>query len=109
AAGAGLSARGGRIGDTPLGGWHAQRASKAALHPIGRTASVELKRTRPGAICVALHPGTVDTKLSAPFSKSGLNVRPPEEAAADLLRVIDGLTPAQTGCFFDYSGKPLPW
>ncbi|MFN8948940.1 MAG: C-factor, partial [Alphaproteobacteria bacterium] len=54
-------------------------------------------------------PGTVDTKLSAPFSKSGLNVRPPEEAAADLLRVIDGLTPAQTGCFFDYTGKPLPW
>lgn len=104
-----LSARVGSIGDNQLGGWHAYRASKAALNQIVRTASVELKRTRPGAICVALHPGTVDTKLSAPFSKSGLNVRPPEEAAADLLRVIDGLTPAQTGCFFDYSGKPLPW
>jgi len=104
-----LSAKVGSIGDNQLGGWHAYRASKAALNQIVRTASVELKRTRPGAICVALHPGTVDTKLSAPFSKSGLNVRPPEEAAADLLRVIEGLTPTQTGGFFDYTGKPLPW
>ena len=104
-----LSAKVGSIGDNQLGGWHAYRASKAALNQIVRTASVELKRTRPGAICVALHPGTVDTKLSAPFSKSGLNVRPPEEAAADLLRVIEGLTPAQTGGFFDYTGQPLPW
>jgi NAD(P)-dependent dehydrogenase (short-subunit alcohol dehydrogenase family) len=104
-----LSAKVGSIGDNQLGGWHAYRASKAALNQIVRTASVELKRTRPGAICVALHPGTVDTQLSAPFSKAGLNVRPPEEAAADLLRVIEGLTPAQTGGFFDYTGQPLPW
>lgn len=104
-----LSAKVGSIGDNQLGGWHAYRASKAALNQIVRTASVELKRTRPGAICVALHPGTVDTKLSAPFSKSGLNVRPPGEAAADLLRVIEGLTSAQTGGFFDYRGEPLPW
>jgi len=58
---------------------------------------------------VALHPGTVDTHLSAPFAKSGLAVRPPEEAAADLLAVIDGLKPEQTGSFFDYRGAPLPW
>ena len=104
-----LSAKVGSIGDNQLGGWHAYRASKAALNQILRTAAVELKRTRPGAICVAVHPGTVDTKLSAPFSKSGLNVRPPEEAAADILRVIENLQPAQTGGFFDYTGAPLPW
>ena len=104
-----ISAKVGSIGDNHLGGWHAYRASKAALNQIVRTAAVELKRTRPGAVCVALHPGTVDTKLSAPFSKSGLNVRPPAEAARELLHVIDALRLHDTGGFFDYAGKPLPW
>lgn len=104
-----LSAKVGSIGDNQLGGWHSYRASKAALNQFVRTAAVELRRTRPQAICVALHPGTVDTRMSAAFAKSGLDVRPPAVAAADLLRVIDGLTPAQTGGFFDYRGEALPW
>ncbi|EKE78257.1 SDR family NAD(P)-dependent oxidoreductase [Oceanibaculum indicum] len=104
-----LSAKVGSIGDNNLGGWYGYRASKAALNQLVHTAAIELKRSRPQAICVALHPGTVDTQLSAPFSKSGLAVRPPEEAAADLLAVIDGLMPEQTGGFFDYRGDPLPW
>lgn len=104
-----LSARVGSIGDNNLGGWYGYRASKAALNQLVHTAAIELKRSRPQAICVALHPGTVDTKLSAPFAKSGLAVRPPKEAAADLLAVIDGLTPEQTGGFLDYRGEALPW
>ncbi|RKQ73706.1 SDR family NAD(P)-dependent oxidoreductase [Oceanibaculum indicum] len=104
-----LSAKVGSIGDNNLGGWYGYRASKAALNQLVHTAAIELKRSRPQAICVALHPGTVDTQLSAPFSKAGLAVRPPEEAAADLLAVIDGLMPEQTGGFFDYRGDPLPW
>jgi NAD(P)-dependent dehydrogenase (short-subunit alcohol dehydrogenase family) len=106
---AALSAKVGSIGDNHLGGWHSYRASKAALNQVIHTAAIELKRTRPQAICVALHPGTVDTKLSAPFSKAGLDVRPPEVAAADLLEVIEGLTPEDSGGFFDYAGWPLPW
>ncbi len=104
-----LSARVGSIADNHLGGWHSYRASKAALNQFMRTAAVELKRTRPEAICVCLHPGTVDTRMSAAFSKSGLDVRPPEVAAADLLRVIDGLGPQQTGSFFDFKGEAVPW
>ncbi|MFO7481427.1 SDR family NAD(P)-dependent oxidoreductase [Oceanibaculum nanhaiense] len=104
-----LSAKVGSIGDNQLGGWYGYRAAKAALNQLVHTAAIELKRSRPQAICVALHPGTVDTHLSAPFTKSGLAVRPPEEAAADLLAVIDGLIPEQTGGFFDYRGAPLPW
>jgi NAD(P)-dependent dehydrogenase (short-subunit alcohol dehydrogenase family) len=104
-----LSARVGSIGDNRLGGWHSYRASKAALNQFMRTAAVELARTRPNAICVALHPGTVDTRMSAVFAKQGLDVRPPEVAAADLLRVIDGLTPKETGGFFDYKGDVVPW
>ena len=104
-----LSAKVGSIGDNRLGGWHSYRASKAALNQLVRTAAIELKRVRPQAICVALHPGAVNSKLSAPFAKTGLNARAPEEAARDLLRIINALTPEQSGGFFDYSGAPLPW
>jgi NAD(P)-dependent dehydrogenase (short-subunit alcohol dehydrogenase family) len=104
-----LSAKVGSIGDNQLGGWHSYRASKAALNQIMRTAAIELKRSRPEAICVALHPGTVDTKLSEPFSKAGLNVRPPAVAARELLDVINSLKPADSGGFFDYTGGSLPW
>ena len=104
-----LSAKVGSIGDNHLGGWYGYRASKAALNQFVRTASVELVRQRPQAICVALHPGTVETGLSSPHAKTGLTVCKPDEAAARLLGVIDGLTSAETGGFFDYRGDPLPW
>ena len=104
-----LSARVGSIGDNKLGGWHSYRASKSALNQFMRTAAVELARTRPQAVCVCLHPGTVDTRMSQVFAKQGLDVRPPDVAAADLLRVIETLTPQQTGGFFDFKGGAVPW
>jgi NAD(P)-dependent dehydrogenase (short-subunit alcohol dehydrogenase family) len=104
-----LSARVGSIGDNQIGGWYSYRAAKAALNQLVHTAAIELKRTRPEAICVALHPGTVATPLSAPFAKAGLKIRPPEEAARDLLAVIESLSPAQSGGFFDYRGTEMPW
>lgn len=104
-----LSARVGSIGDNRLGGWHAYRASKAALNQLVRTCAIELARRAPEAACVALHPGSVDTGLSAPFAKSGLDVHSPADAARHLLEVIDGLVPAQTGGFYDWRGTPIPW
>lgn len=104
-----LSARVGSIGDNGLGGWYSYRASKAALNQIVACAAIELKRTRPDAVCVSLHPGTVDTGLSESFAKAGLDVQTPNEAAARLLAVIDGLTPADSGGFRDHHGKTIPW
>lgn len=104
-----LSAKVGSIGDNRLGGWHSYRASKAALNQIVRTASVELARSRPEAICVALHPGTVDTPLSAPFAKGGLDVRAADAAARQLVDVIAALTPWHNGAFLDHRGGELPW
>lgn len=104
-----LSAKVGSIGDNRLGGWYGYRASKAALNQFVRTAAVELARQWPAAICVALHPGTVDTPLSAPHAKSGLEVRSAGAAADLLLDVIDRLDPAQSGGFFDYRGDVVPW
>ncbi len=104
-----LSAKVGSIGDNRLGGWHSYRAAKAALNQLVRTAAIELSRRSPHAICVALHPGTVDTGLSAPFAKSGLDVRPPATAAAQLIATIDRLSAADSGGFFSYDGDALPW
>jgi len=104
-----LSARVGSIGDNRLGGWYSYRASKAALNQLVRTAAIELSRARPDAICVALHPGTVATPLSAPFAKAGLDVQTPTEAATAILSCIQRMTPLQTGGFFDNKGNPLPW
>ncbi len=104
-----LSARVGSIGDNRLGGWYGYRASKAALNQFVRTAAVELARRSSAAICIALHPGTVATGLSAPFAAAGLDVQAPEVAAARLLAVIDRLTPAESGGFFDHRGEAVPW
>jgi NAD(P)-dependent dehydrogenase (short-subunit alcohol dehydrogenase family) len=104
-----LSARVGSIGDNRLGGWYSYRASKAALNQLVRTAAVELGRRSSNAICVALHPGTVATALSAPFAATGLEVHPPTAAARHLLAVVDQLTAEANGGFFDWRGQTVPW
>jgi NAD(P)-dependent dehydrogenase (short-subunit alcohol dehydrogenase family) len=106
---AAMSARVGSISDNSLGGWYSYRASKAALNQLIKTAAVELVRTRPLGICVGLHPGTVETPLSAPFHKSTLAVKLPNEAGAELVTVLDGLTTADSGGFFDYAGKRIDY
>lgn len=104
-----LSARVGSIGDNRLGGWYAYRASKAALNQLVRTAAVELARRAPEALCIALHPGTVATPLSAPFTRPGPGVHAPAEAARHLLAVLDCLSASDSGGFFDWRGTPVPW
>lgn len=105
---AALSARVGSIGDNRLGGWYSYRTAKAALNQMIHTAAIELRRTHGHAICVTLHPGTVATPLTAKYAGRHPTV-PPAEAAQNLLAVLDGLTPAESGGFFDWQGKAVPW
>lgn len=105
---AALSARVGSIGDNRLGGWYSYRASKAALNQMIRSASVEMARTHRQLACVALHPGTVATPFTADYLGRHPAV-PPEEAAQNLLKVLDGLGPEHTGRFFDWAGTEVPW
>lgn len=104
---AALSARVGSIGDNHLGGWYSYRASKAGLNQLIRTASIELKRTHRHLICVSLHPGTVATKFTEAY-RTHPTVSP-DEAASNLLGVIDGLTEEDTGSFLDWAGKRVVW
>ena len=104
---AAISARVGSISDNRIGGWHSYRASKAALNMLVRNYAIELGRTHSQALCVALHPGTVDTSLSEPF-QSNLpegQLTAPAEAAENLLGVVDGLSPGDSGQLFDWEGE----
>ena len=103
-----LSARVGSIGDNRLGGWISYRAAKAAVNQIVHTSAIELARTHKETACVALHPGTVQSNLTQRYAARHDTVTPPE-AAINLLHVIDGLTPADTGLFFDWAGKRVEW
>ncbi|MDJ0947663.1 MAG: SDR family NAD(P)-dependent oxidoreductase [Alphaproteobacteria bacterium] len=103
-----LSARVGSIGDNSLGGWISYRASKAALNQIVRTAAVEIARRHPEAICVALHPGTVPTRLTEAYAR-GRFTFPPEECAVRLLGVLESLDASRSGGFFAYDGSEIPW
>jgi NAD(P)-dependent dehydrogenase (short-subunit alcohol dehydrogenase family) len=105
---AALSAKVGSIGDNKLGGWISYRSSKAALNQILRTASVEISRTHRQAVVVALHPGSVVTPLTQGFGKS-TEKKTPEQSVADMLAVIDRLTPAESGSFRAYDDSGLPW
>lgn len=105
---AALSARVGSIGDNRLGGWVSYRASKAALNQIVCTAAIEVARTRPEAIVVALHPGTVATRFSEDFAANRDRLEPAQSASA-MLAVLDGLEARQSGGFFAYDGSRVEW
>lgn len=105
---AALSARVGSIGDNGKGGWYSYRASKAALNQLLRTASIEIARSHPQAICLALHPGTVATELTRPYLGRHPSVTP-QEAAENLLSVVEGLGPEHSGGFYDWQGREVPW
>jgi NAD(P)-dependent dehydrogenase (short-subunit alcohol dehydrogenase family) len=108
---ASISARVGSIGDNRLGGWYGYRGAKAAQNMFTKTLSIEWARSRRNVICVALHPGTTDTGLSRPFQA---NVAPEklfstERTVRQLLTVIDGLQPGDSGRFLGWDGAGIPW
>ena len=103
-----LSARVGSIGDNGLGGWYSYRTAKAAVNQIVHSTAIEVKRSHKEAVIVSLHPGTVQTKFTEKYVGRHASV-PADEAAQNLLSVIDGLTPDQSGGFYDWAGKEVPW
>lgn len=108
---AALSARVGSIGDNQLGGWYAYRASKAALNMLLRSYAIELARRNSQALCVGLHPGTVDTGLSQPF-QGGVpdgGLFSPAKSTGHLLAVLEGLSPDDSGALFAWDGHRIPF
>jgi NAD(P)-dependent dehydrogenase (short-subunit alcohol dehydrogenase family) len=108
---ASLSARVGSIGDNRLGGWYAYRAAKAAQNQLLRTLALEWRRRLPDVCVSLLHPGTTATALSEPFRSQVAADRlfSPSRAAGQLLDVLEGRGPEQSGDFLAWDGSVIPW
>ena len=103
-----LSARVGSITDNRKGGWYGYRASKAARNMLLQTAAIEACRQRPQAVFAALQPGTVRSRLSAPFV-AGTDAMEPDVSAALLLEALDALPATGAAVFVDYQGRSITW
>jgi NAD(P)-dependent dehydrogenase (short-subunit alcohol dehydrogenase family) len=104
-----LSARVGSISDNRLGGWHAYRASKAALNMLIKNFALEWSRNGLSHIVVGLQPGTTDTPLSAPFQRNvpADELQTPAYTARQLTQVMERLAPEDSGGLFDFLGLPF--
>lgn len=89
----------GSIAENDQGGYYGYRSSKAALNAIVRCLAIDLAPTP----VVALHPGYVRTGMT------GRGDIGPDEAAAALMEVIDGVGGAESGRFLDRHGQDIPW
>lgn len=102
-----LSARLGSISDNKMGGWHAYRASKAALNMLIKNYAIELNRQKSKTLVCALQPGTTDTALSAPFQKNLTDgqLQTPEFTAQHLIKVMQALQTEHSGEMIDFAGN----
>lgn len=97
-----VSSKMGSIADNGRGGSYIYRSSKTALNSVVKSLALDLA---PEGIAVAtLHPGWVRTDMGGP---NGLIDAP--ESVSGMLNVIDGLSVANTGQFFNYDGATIAW
>lgn len=92
----------GSIEMTDWSGWHSYRTSKTAVNMMMRGLASDLKDR--GITAVGIHPGWVRTDMGGP----GADVAP-EDSGEGLAKVVDGLTPEQSGRYLTYDGGELPW
>ena len=99
---ANLSSQLGSVGRVTRFGTPSYAISKSAQNMA--TAQLARALAPRGIVVVALHPGWVQTDMGG----SGADVSP-EDSAAGLLRVIEGLGDDDSGRFLDWRGDTLPW
>lgn len=92
----------GSIARNTSGGMYAYRSTKAAANAIMKSMGLDLAPR--GIVAVAVHPGWAKTEMGGPNAPLS-----PADSVAGVRRVIDGLTPACAGRFWQYDGTELPW
>ncbi|KAJ3788851.1 hypothetical protein GGU10DRAFT_345166 [Lentinula aff. detonsa] len=104
-----ISARVGSISDNVRGGWYSYRASKAALNQVIKTFDLQLQMKKTAAMCVGIHPGTMRTELSKDFWKSSSVNRlfDPEDAAKNIIDVLQKLDESKRGKIWDWKGEEI--
>lgn len=107
-----LTSRVGSLGDNSTGGDYAYRISKAAANMVALNLHHDLSPQ--GVMVQALHPGMVRTHLldvidPEQMQRYAAAFAAPEQAAAQLVAVLDALTPSDAGRFQHADGTFLPW
>jgi NAD(P)-dependent dehydrogenase (short-subunit alcohol dehydrogenase family) len=97
-----LSSQMGSMGANKAGRHYLYRSSKAALNAVVRSLAIDLRDR--GVCVVTLHPGWVKTDMGG--SDADLEV---PESVAGVIAVLDRVTLAESGRFFNYDGRELPW
>lgn len=92
----------GSIENNTRGMFYGYRGSKAALNMFTKTLAVELADE--GFTCIVMSPGWVQTDMGGPNANLT-----PEQSITGMRAVIAGLTPADTGTYWDWDGQKLPW
>jgi NAD(P)-dependent dehydrogenase (short-subunit alcohol dehydrogenase family) len=92
----------GSIANNTGGSSYGYRGSKAALNMLNKCMANELKSD--GFTCIVAHPGWVKTDMGGPGAPLEA-----EQSVKDLLAIVERLTPADNGKFFDHGGGMLPW
>ncbi len=104
--------------------FYAYRSSKAALHLLMKNVALELADQ--GVLVGLINPGLVDTRgfaeigadepvpedyrqIVAMIRSGQLQLSTPEEAVAQMIPLIEDLTPEQSGTFLNADGQILPW
>lgn len=84
------------------GSSYAYRMSKAAMNMAARVLAFDSAMA--GITTVTMNPGWVQTDMGGPSASLK-----PEESGDALRALINRLTPAENGMFFQYDGSELPW
>ncbi|NIX76403.1 SDR family oxidoreductase [Microvirga terricola] len=80
----------------------AYRTSKAAVNKVVQGLATDLADD--GITVISVHPGWVQTDMGG--ASADITV---QQSAAGLVKLIDDLTVAQTGSFFDWTGEAIPF
>ena len=92
----------GSIADNRGGGSYLYRSSKSAVNMVMKSLAIDLKQF--GITAVVFHPGWVKTDMGGPNA-----MITPEQSVSGMRQLIGGLTSAETGKFFAYDGREIPW
>lgn len=97
-----ISSQMGSISDNSMGGSYLYRSSKAALNAASKSLALDLKPS--GVTVLILHPGWVLTDMGGPNA-----LLKPEQSVQGMRQVITQKSIEDSGRFWSWSGKELPW